>query len=152
MIPGSERSSGEGNGNSLQYSCLENSMDRGARWVTVNGAAKRDVTKKLTHTMGLQLCGLKDTQHILIRSPILAVGLLCARYSMGYQGHMKNVQSQPSRSILCGEENGVPHPLEKAMTMLPPLANPVLGSLGSLTWVEFLLLGSAQSMVPSEYG
>ena len=29
-IPGSERSSEEGNGNQLQYSCLENSMDRGA--------------------------------------------------------------------------------------------------------------------------
>ena len=30
LIPGSERSSGEGNGNPLQYSCLENPMDRGA--------------------------------------------------------------------------------------------------------------------------
>ena len=30
LIPGSERSSGRGNGNPLQYSCLENSMDRGA--------------------------------------------------------------------------------------------------------------------------
>ena len=29
MIPGSERSPGEGNGNPLQYSCLENPMDRG---------------------------------------------------------------------------------------------------------------------------
>ena len=34
-IPGSGRSSGEGNGNPLQYSCLENSMDRGAWWATV---------------------------------------------------------------------------------------------------------------------
>ena len=31
-IPGSGRSPGEGNGNPLQYSCLENSMDRGAWW------------------------------------------------------------------------------------------------------------------------
>ena len=31
---------GEGNGTPLQYSCLENSMDRGAWWATVNGAAK----------------------------------------------------------------------------------------------------------------
>ena len=30
LIPGSRRSSGEGNGNPLQYSCLENPMDRGA--------------------------------------------------------------------------------------------------------------------------
>ena len=33
-------SSGEGNGNPLQYSCLENSMDRGAWWAIVNGVAK----------------------------------------------------------------------------------------------------------------
>ena len=38
--PGLGRSSGIGNGNSLQYSCLENSMDRGAWWATVHGAAK----------------------------------------------------------------------------------------------------------------
>ena len=31
---------GEGNGNPLQYSCLENPMDRGAWWVTVHGVAK----------------------------------------------------------------------------------------------------------------
>ena len=39
-IPGSGRSSGEGNGNPLQYSCLENPMDRGAWWATVHGVAK----------------------------------------------------------------------------------------------------------------
>ena len=39
-IPGSGRSSGEGNGNPLQYSCLENSMDGGACWATVHGVAK----------------------------------------------------------------------------------------------------------------
>ena len=38
-IPGSGRSPGEGNGNPLQYSCLENSMDGGAWWATVHGAA-----------------------------------------------------------------------------------------------------------------
>ena len=35
-IPGSGRSPGEGNGNSLQYSCLGSPMDRGARWATVH--------------------------------------------------------------------------------------------------------------------
>ena len=39
-IPGLERSPGEGNGYPLQYSCLENSMDRGAWWVTVHGVTK----------------------------------------------------------------------------------------------------------------
>ena len=36
-IPGLGRSPGEENGKPIQYSCLENSMDRGARWATVLG-------------------------------------------------------------------------------------------------------------------
>ena len=40
LIPGSGRSSGEGNGDPLQYSCLENPMDGGACWATVHGVAK----------------------------------------------------------------------------------------------------------------
>jgi len=39
-IPGSGRSPGEGNGNPLQYSCLENTMDRGAWWATVHRVTK----------------------------------------------------------------------------------------------------------------
>ena len=39
-IPGLGRSCGEGNGNALWYSCLENSMDRGAWRATVHGVAK----------------------------------------------------------------------------------------------------------------
>ena len=39
-IPGSGRSLGEGNGNPLQNSCLENPMDRGAWWATVHGVTK----------------------------------------------------------------------------------------------------------------
>ena len=40
LVPGSGRSSGEGNGNPLQYSCLKNSMDSGTWWATVYGVAK----------------------------------------------------------------------------------------------------------------
>ena len=40
LIPGLGRSPGEGNGNLLQYSCLENPMDRGAWWATVHGVTK----------------------------------------------------------------------------------------------------------------
>ena len=39
-IPGLGRSPGEGNGNPLQYPCLENLMDRGAWWATVHGVSK----------------------------------------------------------------------------------------------------------------
>ena len=51
LIPGSERSPGEGNGNALQYSCLENSMDRGAWWAIVHGVAKSQTQLSVcTHT------------------------------------------------------------------------------------------------------
>ena len=40
LIPGLGRFPGEGNGNLLQYFCLENSMDRGASWATVHGVTK----------------------------------------------------------------------------------------------------------------
>ena len=49
-IPGSERCSGEGNGYPLQYSCLENSMNRGALRATVHGVAKsQDRTEQLNN-------------------------------------------------------------------------------------------------------
>ena len=55
-IPGSGRSPGEGNGNLLQYYCLENPMDRGAWQATVHGVAKSwaqlcDFTHSLTDSM-----------------------------------------------------------------------------------------------------
>ena len=39
-VPGLETSPGGGHGNPLQYSCLENPMDRGAWWAAVHGVAK----------------------------------------------------------------------------------------------------------------
>ena len=57
LIPGSERSPGEGNDNALQYPCLENSMDRGAWRAIVHGVAKSQTqlsvcahTRTHTHT------------------------------------------------------------------------------------------------------
>ena len=38
---------GEGNGTPLQYSCLENPIDRGAWWATVHGVAELDMTEQL---------------------------------------------------------------------------------------------------------
>ena len=50
LILGSGRYPGEGNGNLLQYSCLENSTDRGAWWDTVHEVANSDMTERVTHT------------------------------------------------------------------------------------------------------
>ena len=54
-IPELGRSPGEGNGNPLQYSCLENAMDRGAWQTTVHrvGRKELDMTERLTHTLVL---------------------------------------------------------------------------------------------------
>ena len=43
--PGSGRSPGGGHGNPLQYSCLENPMDRGAWWATVHEVTESDATE-----------------------------------------------------------------------------------------------------------
>ena len=62
LIPGSGRSSGEGNGYALQYSCLENSMNRGVWWAIVHGVSKEsNTTKQLTlHSISHQAWGLPD--------------------------------------------------------------------------------------------
>ena len=49
LIPGWGRSPGGGNGNPLQNSCLENPMDRGARWAAVHGVKELDMTERLSH-------------------------------------------------------------------------------------------------------
>ena len=66
LIPGSGRSLGGGHGNPLQYSCLENHMDRGAWRVTVHGVTLSDMTK---HEQELiQFMRAKPSLHDLMTS------------------------------------------------------------------------------------
>ena len=51
LIPGWGRYPGGGYGNTLQYSCLENSMDRGAQWTTVHGVAKSQTELSMHATL-----------------------------------------------------------------------------------------------------
>ena len=56
---------GEGNGNPLQYSCLENPMNRGVCWATVHGVAELDTTEWLTHCPrhGCESWTIKNAEH-----------------------------------------------------------------------------------------
>ena len=72
-IPGLGKSPGGGNGNPLQYSYLDNSMDRGAWWATVHGVTKRhDWTTKYvhahTHTHTRRLGNFLKVIHIVINT------------------------------------------------------------------------------------
>ena len=61
MITGSARSPGGGNGNPLRYSCLENSMERGAWWVTVTVHRLQRVGHDLETTQQQEYLGV-DTK------------------------------------------------------------------------------------------
>ena len=60
-IPESGRSPGEGNGNPLQYSCLENLLDRGAWWATAHRVAESEMTGATWHASNRQSVLRGDT-------------------------------------------------------------------------------------------
>ena len=89
-IRGPGRSPGKGNGNPLQYSCLENPMDRGAWWATVHGAAKEmDMTERVNSNCSL-----------LRRMILYWVGAhaVCSRYSAASPSPSPRLQKQPQVS------------------------------------------------------
>ena len=68
LIPRSGRSPGEGNGNPLQYSCLKNSMDRGAGQATVHGVAKASGnTQQLNNNKNLSVAKILDLVQLTVQ-------------------------------------------------------------------------------------
>ena len=71
LIPGSKRSPGRGHGNPLQYSCLENPMNRGAWQATVHGVAESDMTEvtACVHTRHIVgVCEATGSVHVYVMS------------------------------------------------------------------------------------
>ena len=86
-IPGLGRSPREGNGNPLQYSCLENPMDRGAWWVTVHRVPKElDMTEATEHRD--QVWVLEMVRHVAKSS-----------YYLSWQWADQNMWGEPSQTI-----------------------------------------------------
>ena len=68
LTPGLGISPGIGNGNPLQYSCLENSMDRRVRWARVHGVTSLDMTEWLAFSISLCILSLVSyVLHILYK-------------------------------------------------------------------------------------
>ena len=75
-IPGLGRSLGVGNVSTLQYSCLENSMDRGAWWATVHGVAKRVGLSLVTKEQQC-ICTEGETYPLAGALPPKCIALVC---------------------------------------------------------------------------
>ena len=136
LIPGSGRSPGGGHGNPLQYSCLENSMDRGGWRATVHGVAKswtwlKPLGTLVIHIALLQPCssdmnGTKTTsvQFSSIQSLSL-VGLFVTPWIAAHQASLSIANSQSSlkltsiESVMPSSHLILCHPL-----LLLPLISP----------------------------
>ena len=83
-IPGSGRSSGEGNGNPLQYSCLENSTDSRAWWATVRGVTKSGTRLRNQATTTLLLIESSSFYAHNLSSTHVLLNLHCLYHSLGW--------------------------------------------------------------------
>ena len=101
-IPGSGKSPGEGNGNPLQYSCLENPMDGGAWWATVHW-----VTKSRTRLSDFTFIFISLTSWPL-KSPLVSYmtfSLDTPEVLLWWLGLCRSVWTSPCESLWCASRN-----------------------------------------------
>ena len=99
LIPRSGRSPGEGNGNSFQYSYLENPKDRGAWWATVHRVTKSQIGLKW---LGMHACKLIRTQWDLLYFSSFKISLFMwnvANRFPKYPPGMEQLAQNPNNSI-----------------------------------------------------
>ena len=106
-IPGSGRSPGEGNGNPLQYSCLENPMDGGAWLATVHGVAK-SWTRLNDFTITITIGTLHSQRNQVIKRNI-STGQITSTMCQAHRGRLWHL-AQPIAHRLC-EVRSHPGPL-----------------------------------------
>ena len=128
LIPGFKRYPGVGNGNTLQYSCLENLMDRGEWQATVHGVAKLDTSEPQ------QCCNI-----------ILSYNIICPSFSegIGIQGKLcpwwggRRVLHLDSAARPCCSDwtslFPLPHPPTKSLLILSFTNVPVLSDISVYT-------------------
>ena len=92
-IPGLRRPPGEGNDSPLQYSCLENSMDRGAWWATVTNSP---------HSLDCEIAQPIKANHTVF------LGLLCGSDGKESSHNAGDLGLIPGLGRSCGEGNGNP--------------------------------------------
>ena len=123
-IPESGRSPGGGNGNPLQYFCLENSMDRGAWWATVPGLQKSWTQLCFTHyafysctCLGLVWCwrrllrvpwtARRSNQSILKEiDPEYSLEGLILKLKLQYFGHLMQRADSLEKTLMLGKIEG----------------------------------------------
>ena len=134
-VPGLERSPGEGNGYPLQYSRLENPMDRGAWWATVHGVTKNQTglgTNTHTHTH----------THTHTRSnsdPSFGFALLCFLLHFHKGCWIASTQRHPEHHLFTPSPT---HPLQLLLLLLAAATR-----AGAATSLLRALLASAKSVI-----
>ena len=119
---GPRRSSGEGNGNPLRYSCLENPMDRGAWWAIIHGVTQLDMTEWLSTFMtpGVpQKCLTKPkvlrvpwtarrTNQSILKaiSPEYSLEVLVLKLKLQYFGHLMWRTDSLVKTLMLGKIEG----------------------------------------------
>ena len=135
-IPGLGRSPGKGNGNALQYSCLENPKDRGTRWATVHGARKSQtqISTELSNTwifpLSLSLfCPFRSVQ-------LLSCVRLCAPMDCstpGFPVHHRLLKHAQTHVHRVGDTIQPSHPLSSPS----PPAFSLSQHQGLFQWVSY---------------
>ena len=111
MIPGSGRSSGEGNGSPLQYSCLENPMDRGARQTTVHGVTR------IRHDLASKPPPPKEI------SPEYSLEALMLKLKLQYLGHLIRRTDSLEKHQMLGKIEGRRRRGRRTMRWLDGITN-----------------------------